>query len=87
MELSKLMLSNIDTWKDVEQELYLKEMAETVQNYQEHHFTKRLVYQSVWQFFTGRVPCERGLEELVPNEMHFATEVGIDLSEFVKCAN
>ncbi|KAH7818912.1 uncharacterized protein MONOS_14294 [Monocercomonoides exilis] len=86
VEMGLLALCNIGNLK-VKIDLYLNEIREIIKYHQEHQNLTRLAYQSVWLFLVKRLYCNRFLEDIVVNKLHFGREARRELEELTKCVN
>ncbi|KAH7816668.1 uncharacterized protein MONOS_2953 [Monocercomonoides exilis] len=62
-------------------------MIEIIKHHQEHHNLTHLAYLSAWVFLMDRSFEERGLEEVIANELHAARETARELEELAKCVD
>ncbi|KAH7818542.1 uncharacterized protein MONOS_3781 [Monocercomonoides exilis] len=84
VEMALLALSNISKFNKMEKDLYLNEITEIIEYHQEHCHLTHLAYQSAWRFLVCRFLDEKGLEDLIVNELHFAGEAARELEEQAK---
>ncbi|KAH7816608.1 uncharacterized protein MONOS_5850 [Monocercomonoides exilis] len=87
VEIVFAALSNIGQWVRIEKELYMNEMIEIIKHHQEHHNLTHIAYLSAWVFLMDRSFGERGLEEVIANELHIARETARELEELAKCVD
>ncbi|KAH7823767.1 uncharacterized protein MONOS_1847 [Monocercomonoides exilis] len=85
-DIALFSLSNV-RYRCIDKELYLNEIKEVIQHYQERHDLTRLAYQSAWQFLIDRLSKDKSLEEVIANELHFAREAARELEELVRNVN
>ncbi|KAH7823736.1 uncharacterized protein MONOS_10809 [Monocercomonoides exilis] len=85
VEMALLALSHINTYSEIEQEIYLNEIKEIIQYHQVHRSLTCLGYQSAWQFFISRFYTNGFLKDTVANELHFAREAERELEELTRC--
>ncbi|KAH7815019.1 uncharacterized protein MONOS_14022 [Monocercomonoides exilis] len=83
VEMALFALSSIGYCK-VPKEMYLSELKEIIQYHQEHHNLTQLAYQSAWQFLIRRILCDRNLEDVIVNELHFGREAARELKELTR---
>eukprot|EP00770_Monocercomonoides_exilis_P014940 MONOS_14886.1-p1 / transcript=MONOS_14886.1 / gene=MONOS_14886 / organism=Monocercomonoides_exilis_PA203 / gene_product=unspecified product / transcript_product=unspecified product / location=Mono_scaffold01097:12673-14214(-) / protein_length=297 / sequence_SO=supercontig / SO=protein_coding / is_pseudo=false len=67
-EMALLVLSHIDRYYFLRQELYLKEITEIIKNHQEHHNLTQLAYHL----------------KVIVNELHFGREAARELEELTR---
>eukprot|EP00770_Monocercomonoides_exilis_P008910 MONOS_8865.1-p1 / transcript=MONOS_8865.1 / gene=MONOS_8865 / organism=Monocercomonoides_exilis_PA203 / gene_product=unspecified product / transcript_product=unspecified product / location=Mono_scaffold00347:16257-17430(+) / protein_length=372 / sequence_SO=supercontig / SO=protein_coding / is_pseudo=false len=84
VKMALLALSHVNTYFEIEQELYLNEITEIIEYHQEHQNLTRLAYQSAWQFLIKRFYWDKSLKEVIVKELHFAREAARELKELVK---
>ncbi|KAH7819150.1 uncharacterized protein MONOS_3282 [Monocercomonoides exilis] len=79
VEEALLALSSIGHFVYVHKGCYLNEITNIIKYHQEHNNLTRLAYQSAWGFFINRFFCEREIEEVILNEIHFMREATQEL--------
>ncbi|KAH7819195.1 uncharacterized protein MONOS_17966 [Monocercomonoides exilis] len=72
-------LSSIGHFVYVHKGCYLNEITNIIKYHQEHNNLTRLAYQSAWGFLINRFFCEREIEEVILNEIHFMREATQEL--------
>ncbi|KAH7827546.1 uncharacterized protein MONOS_17328 [Monocercomonoides exilis] len=87
VEMALISINNINEYKFIEKELFLSNVTEIFQNYQEHRNLTRLAYQSAWQFLVFRLWCHGNLRDVIVNELHFAREATRELEELIECVD
>eukprot|EP00770_Monocercomonoides_exilis_P008085 MONOS_8043.1-p1 / transcript=MONOS_8043.1 / gene=MONOS_8043 / organism=Monocercomonoides_exilis_PA203 / gene_product=unspecified product / transcript_product=unspecified product / location=Mono_scaffold00292:52456-53501(-) / protein_length=332 / sequence_SO=supercontig / SO=protein_coding / is_pseudo=false len=90
VEMALLALSNINlswNYQRVTKELYFSEITEIIEYHQEHRNLTRLAYQSAWKFLINRLDNDKGLEEIIINELHFVEEAARELKELTRNAD
>ncbi|KAH7823808.1 uncharacterized protein MONOS_8629 [Monocercomonoides exilis] len=80
VEIALIALSNVGFYK-IEQKLYLNEIKEIIKYHQEHRNLTRLAYQSAWQFLIKRWVKDKGMKEVIVNELHFTREARREIEE------
>ncbi|KAH7822172.1 uncharacterized protein MONOS_4020 [Monocercomonoides exilis] len=87
VEIALLALSCINSYCDIERDLYLNEIKEIIQYHQKHRNLTRLAYQSAWSFLVFRYCKGFSSEIVIVNEQHFAREARRELEELSKSVN
>ncbi|KAH7816104.1 uncharacterized protein MONOS_18253 [Monocercomonoides exilis] len=87
VEMALLALSNVNPCDKLNKELYLSSITEIIKYYQQSSKLTRLAYQSAWNFLINRYQYERGLEEVVLNELNFVKEAEKELEELQRCVD